>query len=170
VRTHEELEALAVEAYGPYAAVSVPEVVALAREIRAMRRGIATLAARSACGRTVRYAQRVLARDALGVDGGTGRDALGQPLRPLPWIEHALRGAGGERAAVTPAELRALVAECRRLGRAIDEISARSRCARSRDFAQRVLASAGTAGTGQARPLSCSRKVGTSTLRAVVGE
>jgi hypothetical protein len=154
MRTPEELEAVAVEAYGPYAAVAVAEVRALADGIRAARRRLHTLAERSDCGRTVRYAQRTLARDALGVDGGAARDALGAPIRPLAWVEHALCGAGGERAAVTPAELRALVAEWRRLRRALAMVGERSRCDRSRAYAERALGA-----------LSCSRHAPAATVR-----
>ena len=139
MRTPEQLEAVAVEAYGPYAAASVAEVDALVQALRVSRHRLATLADRSDCGRTVRYAQRTLACDPIGADGGAARDALGQPLRPLAWLEQALRGASGERAAVTPAELRALVAEWRRLRRALRTVAERSCCARSRDYAGRAL-------------------------------
>ncbi|HET7843083.1 MAG TPA: hypothetical protein VFL14_02965 [Xanthomonadales bacterium] len=157
MRTPEQLEAVAVEAYGPYAAASVAEVGALVRELRILRHRLAILAERSDCGRTVRYAQRTLARDPLGAEGGSARDALGQPLRPLAWLEQALRGATGERAAVTPAELRALVAEWRRLRRALGTVAGRACCARSRDYAARALQ-------------SCSRKAAPANVRAVVGE
>lgn len=155
MRTPEELEAVAVEAYGPYATVSVPEVRTLADAIRRARRRLCTLAGRSDCGRTVRYAQATLARDHVGADGGRACDVLGQRMRPLAWIEHALVGAGGERAAVTPSELRTLVAEWRRLLRSVRTIAEHSSCGRSRDFARRAIG---------AEP-SCSRKVVCPTVR-----
>src|SRR5690348_15251124 len=105
MRTPDELEAVAVEAYGPYATASVPEVRAVADGIRRARLRLRTLAERSDCGRTVRYAQAMLARDPVGADGGAACDALGQRMRPLAWIDHALAGAVGERAAITPSEL-----------------------------------------------------------------
>lgn len=160
MRTPDELEAVAVEAYGPYATVSVLEVRALADALRRARRRLRTLAERSDCGRTVRHSQATLARDHVGADGGKACDVLGQPMRPLAWIEHALVGAGGERAAVTPSELRTLVAEWRRLRRALAVVAAQSRCRRSRDYASRALA------IGQ----SWSRKVESGRIAAVVGE
>lgn len=156
MRTPEELEAVAVEAYGPYATVSVPEVRALADAIRRARGRLRTLAGRSDCGRTVRYAQATLARDHVGADGDRACDVLGQRMRPLAWIEHALSGAGGERAAVTPCELRTLVAEWRRLLRSVAVIAEKSSCRRSRDFASRAIG---------AEP-SCSRKGACPNVRA----
>jgi hypothetical protein len=160
MRTPDELEAVAVEAYGPYAAVCVTEVRSVTDAVRWLRRRLHTLAERSECGRTVRFAQRTLARDAVGAECAVATDTRGERVRPLAWIEHALNGAGGERAAVTPSELRALVAEWRRLRRALVVAARESRCARSRDYAARALA------TGR----SSSRKAASPTLRAAAGE
>lgn len=133
MRSVSEIEARAVEGYGPYADAQVGEVRLLARGLRRLHGALATLAERSDCGRSVRHAQRMLARDRLGLAHRHGGE-----MRPLTWIERALDGFDGRGAMVTPAELRALARQLRRWHGALQAIAAGSSCARSRSFAARV--------------------------------
>lgn len=138
-----ELAAIeAAAASGGEAAVTGGEVAHLCKEIRRVRKALATVRAKSNAPAAVLAATRALRPDPLGIeDPGAATGLDGYAIRSIDVFERGVTGREGHASGLTAREIAVLVVEVRRLRQAVHAIKVKhaDACPRTRRYATRVL-------------------------------
>lgn len=134
----------------PALACTGVELNELCRELRRLRRALRRVIELSRCGNSIRLARRALKHDPSGADeSGNAIASDGYPIRDLSDLESMVAAAGDRVSGVTTREMAVLTSEIRRHRRALHAVSKLARdCARTRNFAVRLLAKNRWAGAG----------------------
>lgn len=142
--------------------ITAPEVLALCRDVRMLRRALATVAARSHCAEAVRAALRFLRSDPCGVsDPARAECRDGYPMLPLSELERSARTRGANPSSLGQREHLALIIEVRRTRQALHRIGREAgSCPRTRRFVARVLARSPWAAEDDSATSSISREIG----------